>query len=398
MHVLNAMYRLCVVGLAILLVACSATEEPSSASSPGLQPATPMPSTTSQPVAPSATSAPRGSAPAQLALTGEVAYVAGQDPQIFLLDLSTGESRQLTELRPEHAELADTEPMRLVLSCGFGPTELSWSPDGSLLAFSYGSCDAVVYVVDLEGTLRRVGEGRSPDWSPDGRTLIFSPNSPFCARADCGDPPAPGAWNLQVVDVTTGSDPRPLSLHEAARNGGQPAYSPDGKLIAYTGLLPDAAADPELFAATYVIGADGTDPRLVARGAWPSAWLPDNRLLLVDERTGDLRALDLATTDAVALGGDASFVTASPDGTRLLLVSTDTATGASRTRMASLDGETLAETPGYPAAWAPDSSAAVLIDPAGMLAIVDRDGAAAATYELPDAFNLFPPAAWRPGS
>jgi Tol biopolymer transport system component len=391
------MYRLGVLGLAILLVACSPVQQPSSASPSSPPPATPTPSTTSQPEPPGTTSAPKGSTPGQLALTGEIAYVAGQDPQIFLLDLATGESRQLTELRPEHAELADAKPMRLVLSCGFGPADLSWSPDGSLLAFSYGSCEAVVYLVDLEGTLRRVGEGRSPDWSPDGRTLIFSPNSPFCAMADCGEPPAPGAWNLQMVDVTTGSDPRPLSLHEAARNGGQPAYSPDGKLIAYTGLLPDAAADPELFAATYVIGADGTDPRLIARGAWPSTWLPDGRLLLVDERTGDLRALDLATTDAVPLGGDASFVTASPDGTRLLLVNTDTGTGTSMTRMASLDGETLSETPGYPAAWAPDSSAAVLIDPGG-LAIVDRDGAAVATYELPDAFNLFPPAGWRPGS
>ena len=398
MGVLHAMDRLSVLGLAIILVACSAVQVPSSASSSADPAATQTPSPTSQSQAPSATSAPRGSAPAQVGLTGEVAYVAGQDPQIFLLDLTTGESRQLTQLRPEHAELADAEPMRLVLSCGFGPADLSWSPDGSLLAFSYGSCEAVVYVVDLEGTLRRVGEGRSPDWSPDGRTLIFSSNSPFCARADCGDPPAPGAWNLQVVDVTTGSDPRPLSLHEAVRNGGQPAYSPDGKLIAYTGLLPDAAADPELFAATYVIGADGTHPRLVARGAWPSAWLPDGRLLLVDERSGDLRALDLTSADAVPLGGAASFVTASPDGTRLLLVSTDAETGASTTRLVSLNGDTLAETPGYPGAWAPDSSAAVLIDPASTFAIVDREGEALATYELPNAFNLVPPAAWRPGS
>ena len=91
-------------------------------------------------------------------------------------------------------------------------------------------------------------------------------------------------------------------------------------------------------------------------------------------------------------------VTASPDGTRVLLTSTDAATGESTTRMMSLDGDVLAEASGYPAAWAPDSGAAVLIDFPGALAVVDRDGAAVATYELPDAFGLIPPAAWRPGS
>ena len=79
---------------------------------------------------------------------GEIAYVAGDDPQIFLLDLATGDSRQLTELGPKDAELSLAAPLQPALSCGFGPSSLAWSPDGSMLAFAYGSCDSVVYIVE----------------------------------------------------------------------------------------------------------------------------------------------------------------------------------------------------------------------------------------------------------
>ena len=342
---------------------------------------------------------PSDSAPGEGPLTGQIAYVAGADPQIHLLDLATGESRQLTDLGPEHAELSDAGPFRPVLTCGFGPATLAWSPNGSMLAFSYGGCETVLYVVDLGGELTRIADGRSPTWSPDGAQLVFSPMTPFCFGVpDCGQEPAPAAWALHVVDVAAGGDPGPLTLHEAGRMAGQPIYSPDGSLIAFTTPLTDEPAESGAFGATQIVSADGGEPRVVARGAWPAGWLPDGRLLIVAEETGDVFALDLESGLSVALGGDGGRGIAAPDGTRLLLTRLDEGTDTVHVRMTTFDGDVLVEGPGFPAGWAPDSRAAIVGDHAtNELIVVDRDGNEVGRFPAAGPENLSE-AAWRPGS
>ena len=370
--------------LLVLIAACGQADAPSH-------------STDADPTGAEAT--PAESEPA--ALEGQVAFVAGMDPQIHILDLASGESRQLTRLRPEHAELRAEGPMRPVLSCGFGPTSLTWSPDGSLLAFAYGGCETVLYLVDLEGNLTRVGDGRSPAWSPDGERLLFSPNAPWCADpSGCGEAPAPGAWSLQVVDVAGDKAPAPLSLDPMLTSAGQPHFSPDGDRIAYTGPPPEDDIDPETFGAAYVMAADGSAPRLVAVGAWSPGWLADGRLLIVQEKTGDLHAIDLETNASTPLGGDVGRAAASPDGTLLLLTSSHPETGASSVTMTTIAGEAVARRPGFPAAWSPDSSVAVIVesdDQRAALAFVGRDGAGLGRYPLPESSSVSD-VAWRPGS
>ena len=332
-------------------------------------------------------------------LSGQLAYAGGQDPQVFLLDLDTGESRQLTRLTPEHGEPMSRGPIAPVMSCGFGVQNLRWSPDGTMLAFDYGSCEAVVYVVDLDGRMTRIGDGRGATWSPDGRSLLYSANAPYCMAPDCGEPPHPGAWNLQIVDVTDAgfSGSRPLMTDEVTELANQPTYSLDGMSIAFAAPMPDPG-DDQLFGATFVSRADGSDIRLVARGAWPPGWLPDGRLLLVDEQTGSLGALDLDTGDAVALGTSVGPSVVSPDATRLLLVTTDPTSGLNGVELATIDGETLATYGGHPAAWAPDSRAAVLMaDDGSALLVIDRDGGELGQFPLPPTVN-WPAAAWRPGT
>ncbi len=333
-------------------------------------------------------------------LAGQLAFVAGAEAQIHLLDLATGEVSQLTKLGPEDAELTAEGLLRPVFTCGFGPTGLTWSPDGSQLAFAYGGCETVLYVVDIDGTLTRIADGHGPAWSPDGTRLVFRPNTPFCLSPDCGEPPHPGAWSLQVVDVALGGEPQPLSLEPAAELAGQPAFSHDGSLIAFTGPLPAGEADPDTFGAAYVMRSDGSEPRLVARGAWSPGWLADGRMLVVDERTGDVHAIDLETDNGTRLGGAAGPALASPDGSRLLLTSSDPVTGASTTRMATLEGAALAELAGYPAAWAPDSGAAVILhstDTEAAFVFVGRDGESLGRFPLPDLMSGGA-AAWRPAS
>ena len=124
------MQRLAVLCLIAVLVACTSAPGPSSEPRSG------------RPTA-DATGSPLPSAKAGNVLDGQIAYVGGADPQIHLLDLASGESLQLTHLRPEHAELTGVGPMRPALSCFFGPSGLRWSPDGERLAFSYSKRHAI---------------------------------------------------------------------------------------------------------------------------------------------------------------------------------------------------------------------------------------------------------------
>lgn len=380
---------------ALLLVACGTAPAVSDASPPGAS-TTLAPTSIDEPtpIPPPDASA----APPSAGLEGQIAYVAGlNDPQIHLLDLATGDSRQLTSLRPEDGDPSATGPLRPAQSCAFGPTGLTWSPDGSRLAFSYGGCEGVLWLVDMEGNLRRLGEGYGPAWSPDGRMIAFGPNRPFapCGPGCMGEPAVAGAWDLQVIEVDGGTA-RPLGSDGATFGGGAPAYSPDGSMIAFSGPLPEPANDPELFQAAYVVDADGANPRLIARGAWPSGWLPDGRLVLVEERRGSTSAVDLDTADAELLADGATVEAIAPDGSRLLAHRFHPVTGITESLLVNLDGTILAEMDGYAVDWAADGKAFLVVDPeASTIAIHAADGTPIGAFAVePGASDIR--ARWRP--
>ncbi len=375
--------RWLILAIALLVAACASP----AASSPAPPSTSAAPSSPPSP-APSA----EGTEPSGAPTGGMIAYVAGMnDPQIHLLDLATGESRQLTNLQPEDAELTGEGPLRPVLSCGFGPYSLTWSPDGSLLAFTYGSCDTVVFVVDLEGATRRIGDGRSPAWSPDGSQLLYAANVPYMPCAGCQDPGAPGELELRTLDVA-GGEPTPFTADGSTALAGGPHYSPDGALIAFSG--PPQGEDPSVFGATYVIGVDGSGARLVADGGYPTGWLPDGRILISRESDGSVHALDLESGESAQVGA-AQTTSVSPDGTRSVAWTSDPVSGASGLQLLTNDGEILGETGGSFGAWAPDSSAFAVFGSDAGLHLVSRDGETLASYEIGPWGGA---AAWRPGS
>jgi hypothetical protein len=138
-----------------------------------------------------------------------------------------------------------------------GASTPSWSPDGTQLAFAIGSG---IYVAAADGSGNRlvIAPGAEPDWSPDGTRLVFrTPNG------------------LSIVNVD-GTGLRSLTHDRAHRD---PAWSPDGRAIAFTGqvygdaiyvLSPDQPGRPELRGACGATLEDHcSDP----------SWAPDSTAL-----------------------------------------------------------------------------------------------------------------------
>ena len=169
-----------------------------------------------------------------------------------------------------------------------------WSPDGKHLAFvrakNWGSenVEVALYVMDADGSNERVlrretsGTGpiflSTPRWSPDGSRIAYTRS-------------ALSEESAKVSLMTIGSDGN--EAIEIARDAGEPAWSPDGNRIAFTSnssrfgetCFHECQASGEI----YVARSDGGDPRRLttseADDAEP-AWSPDGkRIAFVSDRS-----------------------------------------------------------------------------------------------------------------
>jgi TolB protein len=164
----------------------------------------------------------------------------------------------------------------------------AWSPDGRTIAFFSG---AQIYVMNADGSEHRrltrpQEEPRDLAWSPDGRKFAFlqKRSTPL---GGCG----PGCYDVYVVN-SDGSGLRNLTAKLAvgirpARNpGSDPAWSPDGQMIAF------ARGNFGREEPIYVVRADGSGlqnltPKPVGAQADP-AWSPDGRkIAFVNDRNGN---------------------------------------------------------------------------------------------------------------
>ncbi len=118
----------------------------------------------------------------------------------------------------------------------------------------------IFLVPAIGGTPRQITAGNfdhtGSEWTPDGRSILFSG-----LRVEADD----YQWReseIYAVDVADGNI-RQLTTRKGP--DGNPAVSPDGKRIAYTGndFSRDTWADSKL----YVMNIDGSSPRLVS-GDW----------------------------------------------------------------------------------------------------------------------------------
>jgi len=152
----------------------------------------------------------------------------------------------------------------------------AWSPDGRWIAFTGLSSpegSARISVVASTGSKVKtlaatpwgtVGNGRGPVWSPDGKLLAFCLQGPPIRGS--GGVTASGNLDLAIVSLNRSQ----RRLTSAAGNESDPEWSPGGRSILY-------ATDHAL----RHVPVTGNASRLVVRldQVWGASWSPDGKLI-----------------------------------------------------------------------------------------------------------------------
>lgn len=196
---------------------------------------------------------------------GRIAYTVNNAGfgEIWVMDADGENATLLTEPSPPETDAS-------------GNRSSAWSPDGTLIAFT-GTGEAVeedprdqeIYVMRADGSEpRRLTNDRVPDstpaWSPDGEKIAFS------------SAPAGGAGGVIVVTDRDGGARAGVTFNPDTRIvvfDSQPAWSPDGRLIAFTRTTYDLAGESRTD--IYTVAPTGVDERLLVEDAAEPAWSPD---------------------------------------------------------------------------------------------------------------------------
>ncbi|MDR1091320.1 MAG: hypothetical protein LBL79_09615 [Prevotella sp.] len=180
---------------------------------------------------------------------------------------------------------------------------ISWSPDGSLLAYSDGILtlqgDKVTGFRPMNVPDKRLDE---PDWSPDGKTILFRTNmelhltDPFFKNIRklpfTGEHPK---WHPNGKDIIYTEDNNIFVSDTLIQNKVQltntgtldipffyPSFSPDGKMIVYQNRVYGGRSTQ-----MFVMNSDGSNPVLLDEGFSP-VWTPDSKhIIYVKKEDGD---------------------------------------------------------------------------------------------------------------
>lgn len=190
---------------------------------------------------------------------------------ISTMNTDGSDVQRIVSCQPEH--LAGTN----VQSCG-----QTWSPDGTRIAFHSlmpGDASLHLYIVNADGSnLQRLtsddlSNDGFPVWSPDGRKIAFIRNSA-------------GDWLLTGSIYTINVDGTGLTRVTTDGRFGPIDWSPDGKRIAYSCVIPE-----RVNTGLCTIRSDGQNRFIVADNTSTTemgpSWSPDGqRIAYVDAPNG----------------------------------------------------------------------------------------------------------------
>lgn len=190
-------------------------------------------------------------------------------------------------------------PIRVPLTYGPYDTDPDWSPDGTRIAYvSVLDRDGPTPIHALSVVNARSGDQQlvlsplavpnvgieQPRWSPDGRRIVFVVRA--YAGAGTNAPPLNEGGDLYVVN-SDGTGARRL-LARPGWDDFYPAWSPDGRLIAFNSFdVPAAGSDQVKGAGIWLLDPATGQLGLLAGGdreAWPvyPKWSPDGRRIVAE--------------------------------------------------------------------------------------------------------------------
>ena len=157
---------------------------------------------------------------------------------------------------------------------------MRFSPRGDLIAYALDARGGGILVVGRDGTSPRrlTAQGFHPAWSPDGRFIAYS------TRRTDWLPMSPlySTSELWVVDVESGNTRR-FDVGDAR----DPAWSPDGRRIAFWAQSKNAAHRQ-----VFLVDSTGDHVTRVTADEgenWHPTWSPDGRTMyFVTNRTGNI--------------------------------------------------------------------------------------------------------------
>jgi eukaryotic-like serine/threonine-protein kinase len=254
----------------------------------------------------------------------ELAPSISPDGQTFVFTRGAGAASDIYLQR-----VTGRNAINLTKRCRAADSQPAFSPDGSQIAYR-SECDGGgVFVMGATGeSARRVAaECFNPSWSHDGKSLV-------CASEGVGfTPTSRGSWSgLSIVDVQSGAKRKLLE-----RDGVQPAWSPNGRRIAYWGIVGESAQRDLWTIDPHAKNPASTIVRVTNDLAvdWNPFWSPDGQYLYfgsdrsgamnlwrvrIDEESGAAKAQPEPVTTPARFSGNFSM---SRDGKRIAFSSID---------------------------------------------------------------------------